>query len=101
MTWDGGGGVGESGGSLGGEGLPFTPLAHHAPQPHFRDLEVINLVTWLPLCECIETAPSVKTTPDFHLPRVGAGMLRELTGDPHVGGLCLHIQLVLICMFLI
>lgn len=61
-------GWGSRGGSLGGGGLPFTPLAHHAPQPHFQDLEVINLVTWLLLCECFETAPSVKTTPVFTFP---------------------------------
>ena len=82
-------------------GAALSPLTHHAPQPHFWDLEVINLVTWLPLCECIEIVPSVKTTPCFHLPRAGAGMLRELTADPHVGGLCLRIQLVLICTFLV
>ena len=80
-------------------GAALSPLTRHAPQPHFWDLEVINLVTWLPSCECIETVPSVKTTPGFHRPRVGAGMLRELTADPHVGGWCLRIQLVLICTF--
>lgn len=84
-----------------GRGAALSPLTHHAPQPHFQDLEVVNLVTWLPLCECIETVPSVKTTPCFHLPRVGAGMLRELTADPHVGGLCLRIRLVLLCTFLV
>ena len=76
------------------------PPTHCGPLPPI--FYIMNLVTPLPLCGCIETTSSIKTTPWVSLPQGGSsdteGTTHPRTLGPHMGGWCLLIQRVVICL---
>lgn len=74
------------------------PLAFCTP---FWDLKVINFVTLLLLCECIEIVLSIKMALGFlFLPKSGSSDAKGITCQPCGGGLCLLTQQVIVCIFL-